>query len=210
MHRLDRLRTRMAEAGVDLVALAPGAHLSWLLDVRPHADERPLLACITASHVGFLMPALEAESARQQTDLPFYEWADAQGPQEALAHLLRDFGAQNAASIALDEAMRADHAALVQDQLPNASRQFSETTVGALRMRKDADEYKAFHFDSSNETGWSFTGGDREIGTYYDNYNGSSGRDVSVLFSGILQHFLQERDSYIISYTPYWLAPMQT
>lgn len=75
-----------------------------------------------------------------------------------------------------------------------------------LRLCKDYDEYKAFHFDSSNETGWSFTGGDREIGTYYDNYNGSSGRDVSVLFSGILQHFLQERDSYIISYTPYWLT----
>ena len=75
-----------------------------------------------------------------------------------------------------------------------------------LRLCKDVDEYKAFHFDSSNETGWSFTGGDREIGTYYDNYNGSSGRDVSVLFSGILQHFLQERDSYIISYTPYWLT----
>jgi hypothetical protein len=75
-----------------------------------------------------------------------------------------------------------------------------------LRLCKDIDEYKAYHFDSSNETGWSFSGGDREIGTYYDNYNGSSGRDVSILFSGILQHFLQERDPYIISYTPYWLT----
>lgn len=75
-----------------------------------------------------------------------------------------------------------------------------------LRLCKDRDEYSAFHFDSSNSTGWSLVGADREIGTYYDNYNGSSGRDVSILFSGILQHFLQERDPYIVSYTPYWLT----
>ena len=75
-----------------------------------------------------------------------------------------------------------------------------------LRLCKDRDEYAAFHFDSSNSTGWSLSGSDREIGTYYDNYNGSSGRDVSILFSGILQHFLQERDPYIVTYTPYWLT----
>ena len=141
--RLTRLRAAMAAEGVDLVALAPGAHMAWLLDVRPHADERPLLACITANHAGFLMPALEAESARQQTDLPFYEWSDADGPGAAFDQLLADFGAGNAGSIALDECMRADHAALVQDGLPGAIRQFSESTIGALRMRKEAAEYEA-------------------------------------------------------------------
>ena len=141
MKRLQNLRQKMAEQGVDLVALAPGAHMAWLLDVRPHGDERPLLACITANDVGFLMPALEADSARQQTDLPFYEWADADGPGDAFERLLTDFGMGGARSIALDECMRADHAGLVQDRLLNAKRQFSETTVGALRMRKDADEY---------------------------------------------------------------------
>lgn len=75
-----------------------------------------------------------------------------------------------------------------------------------LRLCRDADEYRAYHFDSSNATGWSLFGGDREIGTYYDNYNGTSGRDVSVLFGGILRHYLQEKDSYIVSFTPYWLT----
>ncbi|MCK5943143.1 MAG: hypothetical protein KAI24_14280 [Planctomycetes bacterium] len=75
-----------------------------------------------------------------------------------------------------------------------------------LRLCKDSDEYEAFHFDSSNSTGWSLVGAEREIGTYYDNYNGSSGRDVSLLFPGILVHFLQEKDPYIVSYTPYWLT----
>ena len=133
----------MNAEGVDLVALAPGAHMGWLLDVHPHADERPLLFCVTADNAGFLMPALEADSARQQTDMPFYEWADADGPGDAFDRLLTDYGITSARSFALDECMRADHAALVQDRLMNARRLFSETTVGALRMRKDAAEYAA-------------------------------------------------------------------
>lgn len=141
--RLARLRAQMDSEGVDLVVLGPGAHLGWLLDVHPHADERPVLAMVTKADAGFLMPALEAESAGRQTDLPFFEWSDDDGPQGALDRLLDAFGMSNAGSIAIDEAMRADHAALVQDRLLNSKRQFCETTVGALRMRKEADEYAA-------------------------------------------------------------------
>ena len=115
--RLARLRAKMAEEAVDLVVLGPGAHLGWLMDVHPHADERAVLAMITRDHAGFLMPALEAESAGRQTDLPFFEWSDAEGPEGALDRLLDAFGAGNAGSIVLDETMRADHAALVQDRL---------------------------------------------------------------------------------------------
>ena len=158
--RLTKLRERMAAEGVDLVALAPGAHLAWLLDLRPHGDERPLLFCVTADSEGFLMPALEAESARQHTDLPFFEWADAEGPSEALENLLEAIGASNVRSIALDECMRADHAALVQDRLMNASRQFSASTVGALRMRKDDAEYailkrNALSADTAMQAAWA-------------------------------------------------------
>lgn len=141
MDRLSRLRQAMKTEGVDLVALGPGAHMAWLLDVRPHGDERPLVACITADHSGFLMPGLEADSARQQTDLPFFAWDDADGPDAALARLLSEFNLTGARSLVLDETMRADHAALIQDALPGATRQFTATTVGALRMRKDGDEY---------------------------------------------------------------------
>ena len=157
---MTRLRATMETEGVDLVALAPGAHMGWLLGVHPHADERPLLLCVTQDHAGFLMPALEADSARQQTDLPFYEWSDADGPQAAFERLLSDFSAGSARSIALDECMRADHAALVQDRLLDARRQFSETTVGALRMRKDADEYSrlkrnAVSADNAMKAAWA-------------------------------------------------------
>jgi len=143
MDRLAKLRAKMIDEGVDLVALGPGAHLEWLTGMHPHADERPLIFCITADHAGLLMPALETESARRQTDLPFFEWLDADGPTGALEEMLDAFGASAARSIVLDETMRADHAALIQDRLMNAKRQFCETTVSALRARKGPEEYAA-------------------------------------------------------------------
>ena len=132
----------MREQAIDLVCLGPGAHLEWLLGLHPHADERPLLCCTTQDKAGFLVPALEAESLRAHTEISFFEWPDDEGPQMALSKLLDDLDAHGTRSIVLDETMRADFAALVQDRLPDAKRQFSESTVGALRMRKDEAAYK--------------------------------------------------------------------
>ncbi len=141
MNKTEALRAKMAKEGVDLIALGPGAHLEWLTGMKPHADERPLIYCLTADHAGILMPSLEAESARMQTDLPFFEWSDADGPTGALEQLIKAQGDKPTRSIVLDETMRADHAALIQDRFMNASRQFAESTIGALRARKMPEEY---------------------------------------------------------------------
>ena len=143
MDRLETLRSAMHAQAIDLVCLGPGAHLEWLLGLHPHADERPLLFCTTQDEAGFLMPALEAESLRAHTQIPFFQWADDEGPQMAFSNLLDQLNAHGARSIVLDEAMRADFAALVQDCLMHAKRQFTETTIGALRMRKDDVAYAA-------------------------------------------------------------------
>lgn len=160
MNRIEMLREKMAAEGVDLVAVAPGAHMDWLLGFHPHADERPCLACISGKGAGFLMPALNAEGTRTQTDLPFFEWSDAEGPNKAFAGLLAALGAADARRIALDETMRADFAALVQEALPDAAREFSASTVGALRMRKDAREFELLKrnaqvADKAMRAGWA-------------------------------------------------------
>lgn len=142
MTRLTRLRRRMAHAELDLVALAPGAHLRWLLGFAPHPDERACLLLIGPEKAGFVMPALNAEDARQHTDLPFWEWRDDDGPDAALKAAMAEIGA-DAKSVAVDECMRADHALLVLDAVPNARRSFAVETLGALRMIKDADELAA-------------------------------------------------------------------
>lgn len=139
--RLTSLRTKMADTGTDLVALGPGPHLDWLLGFHPHPDERPCLLLVGPENEAFLMPALNAEGSREHTDIAFHEWADADGPSDALNAALSATNTDRARGVALDETMRADFALLLLDQLPNARRGFTNDTVGALRMRKDETEY---------------------------------------------------------------------
>lgn len=147
--RMENLRARMAETGTDLVVIGPSSHMRYLADLSPHGDERPVMLMVSQGFAGFLMPALNVESSRQHTDLPFFAWADADGPDAALEDLLAATGVdRTASSIVLDETMRADFALLVLDALPGAKRRFTQDTVGYLRSRKDADEYnriKAAH-----------------------------------------------------------------
>lgn len=142
--RLDNLRARMAATSTDLVVIGPSSHMLYLTGVSPHGDERPVLLLVSQSFAGFLMPALNVDSARQHTDLPFFPWADADGPDAALKEALDATGTSPIApSIALDETMRADFALLVLDALPGANRRFTHDTVGYLRSRKDGSEYQA-------------------------------------------------------------------
>ena len=140
--RFALLRTRMADTGTDLVALAPGAHMDWLLGFHPHPDERPCLLLVGAKSEAFLMPALNAEGSREMSDIAFHEWADEDGPGRALEAALAATQTGTARAVSIDETMRADFALLLLDNLPNARRDFTEATVGALRMRKDDTEYR--------------------------------------------------------------------
>ena len=140
--RLARLRRRMEETGTDLVVLGPSSHLVWLAGMAPHGDERPVLLAITREGAGMLIPALNVDSQRPLTTVPFFPWTDADGPHEALAALLAALGLSGTTPrVVLDETMRADFALLVLDALPGATRSFTADTVGALRAIKDEDEF---------------------------------------------------------------------
>ena len=142
--RLAALRARMAATDTDLVVIGPSSHMTYLADLAPHGDERPVLLMVSAGFAGFLMPALNVDSSRQHTDLPFFPWADADGPHAALDELLTATGIDRTApSIVLDETMRADFALLVLDSVPGATRRFTGDTVGYLRSHKDDAEYRA-------------------------------------------------------------------
>lgn len=142
--KINRLRQRMREAGVDLTVLGPTTHLRWLAGLDPHGDERPVLLLVSQTYAGMLMPALNVESVRQHTDLPFHPWKDHEGPDAALRDLIGRCGINPAdVSLSLDEGMRADFALRVLDTLPGARRSFTAATVSALRAGKGEDEYRA-------------------------------------------------------------------
>ena len=139
--RLAALRARMKDTGTSLVAIAPGSHMDWLLGFHPHPDERPCLLLVAPEKETFLMPVLNAEGSRESTDISFFTWADADGPQAALEAALDEIGARSVEKVVLDETMRADFALLLLDAVPGARHSFTADTVGLLRMRKDAAEF---------------------------------------------------------------------
>lgn len=139
--RMEDLRARMAQTDTDLVAIGPSSHMRWLADLSPHGDERPVMLLVARSFAGFLMPALNVDSARQHTDLPFFAWSDADGPDRSLAELLDACALKPGPSIVLDETMRADFAMLLLDAVSGARRRFTADTLGHLRARKDEREY---------------------------------------------------------------------
>lgn len=142
--RLAHLRARMAETGTDLVALGPSSHMRWLSGVNPHGDERPVMLLVSPGFAGFLMPALNVDAARKDTDLPFFAWSDDEGPAAALDKLLAACDAQREGlSVVVDETMRADFALRLLDALKAPRRRFTEDTVGLLRASKDASEFAA-------------------------------------------------------------------
>lgn len=147
--RLAALRSKMAEHGVDLVALGPGSHMHWVLGFHPHPDERPCLLLVGKQKETFLMPVLNAEGSRESTDLGFHTWSDADGPNAALRAALADIAEDSAAHVVVDETMRADFALLLLAQLPAAKQSFTAETLGALRMCKDDSEYKELRMNSA-------------------------------------------------------------
>jgi Xaa-Pro aminopeptidase len=141
--RLARLRRRMQETRTDLVVIGPSSHMVWLAGLTPHGDERPVLLMVSKAGAGMLIPALNVDSQRPLTNVPFFPWTDADGPQAALAHLFASLKLPQRPRLVLDETMRADFALLVLDSLTFADRNFTSDTVSSLRSVKDEDEFGA-------------------------------------------------------------------
>ena len=146
--RLAALRKKMRDNGADLLAVGPGSHMDWLLGFHPHPDERPCLLLVGLDKETFLMPVLNAEGSREETDVEFHTWADADGPHTALGEALAAIEATEAQSVVLDETMRADFALLLLDMLPGADHAFTDQTLGALRMVKDKVEYASLKMNA--------------------------------------------------------------
>ena len=140
-HKINSLRARMKDNDVDLVALGPGTHMNWLLGFNPYPDERPCLLLIGKEKEAFLMPSVNAEDARKKTDIEITSWKDENGPDQALKDALLYIGESTAKHIAIDEAMRSHFALIVIEALPNPTYEFTTSTIGALRMRKDQTEF---------------------------------------------------------------------
>ena len=131
----------MQENNVDLIVLGPGTHMNWLLGFNPYPDERPCMLLIGREKEAFLMPSVNAEGVKEQTKIPMHCWNDDIGPEQALNDALEFTGSTSAKHIVIDEAMRSHFALILLEALSSPTYEFTTSTIGALRMRKDEDEY---------------------------------------------------------------------
>ncbi len=138
--RVTRVQEAMHEAGVDLAVVGPGADMAYLTGARPHPDERLCLLLIGRERLAFVMPALNADEVRAQTDERLHTHADEEGPEGALRAALADVGAEAAVELAVEDAMRSDFTLTVQEALPGSrTRRFGEL-LAPIRARKEFDE----------------------------------------------------------------------
>ena len=140
-NKINSLKLRMKDNNVDLVVLGPGTHMNWLLGFNPYPDERPCMLLVGKEKEAFLMPSVNAEDARKRTNIAINSWNDENGPDQALKEALLYIGESSAKHIAIDEAMRSHFALILIEALSNPSYEFTASTIGALRMRKDQTEF---------------------------------------------------------------------
>jgi Xaa-Pro aminopeptidase len=139
VERVERARNRMAECGVDLLAVPPSDDLRYLVGFSPTPDERACMLLLGRDDAVFLVPSLNAAQSREALPtLRFVEWADEAGPETALREAIGPFAA--ARRTAVSATMRADFLLLLQSALSGSDFASADPVVGELRMRKDEGE----------------------------------------------------------------------
>jgi Xaa-Pro aminopeptidase len=142
--RLDRVRRLLAERGIDLLAVAPGDDVRYLLGYSPHADERPCYLLVAGSGAAFVVPSLNAAQAEQHVRVPIFAYTDAEGPARAIAAARSRLGeAASPRALAVDDTMRADFVLQLQAAYPDARLRLGSEVLAPLRMRKDVEEIDA-------------------------------------------------------------------
>ncbi len=138
--RLNALQAKMAQQGVDLVAIAPTANMRYLTGFAPLMDERFCALLVGVTSTRFLVPELNADQVEAHTGLSVVRWSDTVGPQQVLAEALEGLGLEAGTVLAADDSMRADSLLLLQDMVKPKQSLAAVNLMTPLRIRKSDQE----------------------------------------------------------------------
>jgi Xaa-Pro aminopeptidase len=138
--RLGRLQAEMTQQGVDLVAIAPTANMRYLTGFAPLMDERFCALLVGQATTRLLIPELNADQVEAHTGMEANRWADADGPEQALAEALDGMGVEAGAVLAADDSMRADSLLLLQQMIRPLGSVPAGNLMTGLRIIKSVDE----------------------------------------------------------------------
>jgi Xaa-Pro aminopeptidase len=138
--RLERVRRRLEELGLDALLLSTGADLPWLTGYTAMPLERLTMLVLPADgDATLVVPRLEAPRVTPRPELfDLTAWDETEDPTAIVAALL---GSRRSLAIS-DRAWAAPLLAL-QASLPDATWQPASIVTGPLRAVKDADEIAA-------------------------------------------------------------------
>ena len=134
--RLGDLQARMAQQGVDLVAIAPTANMRYLTGFTPLMDERFCALLVGVDSTRLLVPEVNADQVEAHTGMSAVRWSDADGPQQVLAEALDGLGIEAGTVLAADDCMRADSLLLLQDMVKPKQSVAAGNLMTPLRIQK--------------------------------------------------------------------------
>lgn len=145
--RLRRLAETAVDAGVDVVLVAPGPDLAYLVGHSVPSHERLTLLAVPAAAPGdavMILPALERGgwegSAAEAAGVRFVTWLDGQDPYAALLGELGAGAAAGPPSAAVDDHLPYLHAFRLQAARPELRMRPAGELTAELRMRKQPFE----------------------------------------------------------------------
>jgi Xaa-Pro aminopeptidase len=145
--RLERVRQRMDELGVDALLLSHGADLPWLTGYRAMPLERLTMLVLPRTGQPLLVvPALEAPRVADAGDLfEVRPWRDAEDPVPLVAAAVDGRGStsRRARSLAVSDRAWATTVLDLQRHLPSATWLAASAVTSALRAVKDDGELAA-------------------------------------------------------------------
>lgn len=137
--RLDRVRSRMAELGVDVVLLSVGPDLPYLTGYEAMPLERLTMLVVPRDRDATLVvPRLEAPRVVERPHFALAPWGETEDPIDLVAGLVGP--AQRAA---IGDRTWARFVVDLQQALPAASWTKASDVLGPIRARKDAAEVQA-------------------------------------------------------------------
>src|SRR6185436_12865813 len=144
--RLTRLRAAMRPAGIDVLAVVPGANMRYLAGLDIHMSERLAVAFFPADgKPAMVLPTLETPRAKAQARFPitFYSWDDADGPAAALRRCVAELGLAGRQIGVEYTAMRVLELRAIEAAAPGAPALDATPMIAELRMVKDDQELAA-------------------------------------------------------------------
>ena len=141
LERLDRVRARMAEVGVDALLLSLGADLPWLTGYEAMPLERLTMLVLPADGDAptLVVPRLEAPRVEEQPDVfSVRPWGETEDPVAVVAGLV---GRRR--RLAISDRAWATFLLGLQEAIPDASWRRSSDVTSRLRAVKDDAEVAA-------------------------------------------------------------------